>query len=132
MAEGRYIWDLLENGEYPALMAACPEEFVFRSDENPYKQVPPLIRLVYVLGITKPNTIDNGIAIGSIEDGFKLLQWLLDRGEDPAALVPRSCTFEKTCFFDPDKDENSLTFRAKNHSAVSFALMMKRLMKENI
>ena len=55
MAEGRYIWDMLENGQYLALMAACPQEFVFRSEENPYKQIPPLISVVYV-SVPRPLT----------------------------------------------------------------------------
>ena len=129
MAEGRYIWDLLENGEYPALMAACPEEFVFRSDANPYSQCPALLRVVYHIGSSKILLRDGD---KKIEDGLEMLQWLLDRGEDPAALTPRGCTFEKSIFFSQNKEETTLAFAARNHSAVSFALMMKRLMNVNI
>ena len=59
-----------------------------------------------------------------------MLQWLLDRGEDPAEVAPRSCTFSMDKYYTRAKEETKIVLHAKDQSAVSYLLMGKRLMAQ--
>ena len=118
MSDDRYIWDLLKNGEYRAVMASCPVDFDFK---NPPDRCPPLIRVAYN-AFSKDMSRD-----AEPPDAIKMLQWLLDRGEDPAEVAPRTCTFSMDKYYTRaggDEDQGT-----RDQSAVSYLLMAKRLMK---
>jgi len=122
--DGRYIWDLLNAEEYAAVMATCPDSFVFRREENPSSKAPALIPVLYS-GITNHKAKPDKSA-----DAPKMVSWLIERGEDPAQITGSG--WAKKIWKKVNKEDTSINLVAANESPVSFVLKARRLLKENM
>ena len=116
----RYIWDMLNNSEFSAVMEKCPDAFVFRREENPDK-IPALLAVCYA-----------GFCHRKVHaDAVKMIRWLIERGEDAAEVTPAGVSWNRMIWKTTHKEDSKISLTAANESAVSFVLKARRLMKEN-
>lgn len=114
------VWSLLDTGDLENLQAFTPPHFAWLSIHEDDK-ITPLQKAALA-----------GISSEDFDPYFRVIEWVVGEGADPAQQAPVSCTYGTDLWKNHDKKGTRVHIDYKNHSAVSLVLSCRKCLEHEM